>query len=1088
MMGRVVRIWWLLALCTLVQPAPAPGQATTADLIGRVTDDSGAVLPGATVTATHTGTNQVRSQVTTDTGDFAFNLLPIGTYEIRIELQGFKTQVGRMTVASGDRARFDGRLEVGAITETVSVTAETPLLQTDSANVATLFTEKLVQELPSQERNIYRFVQMVPGAHEGAVSSSANGTRPDERRQTVAVSVNGATDIENNHLIDGADNNERLQGTAGVRLSVDAVAEVKVQTNLYAAELGRTSGAVINIITKSGTNEFHGSAFEFARRGRFDSRLHFATQDPVREQDQFGFTLGGPIRRNGTFFFADYEGYRLEEGQPNLLTVPTLAQRNGDFSALLPGTIIYDPTTSPRQPFPGNIIPADRISPIARNLMQLYPVPTAAGVVNNFTGQTMRTQDSNSADVKIDHRFTDNNTLAMRYSFNGVKTFTPGLCPTVTIGSTTIDPSCVTAGVGGGGAFPGPNDTDVHAFQANFTRVFSPSLVGEVRAGYLKLDIASTGPNEGTDAATLLGLPGANLPGFPGRATGLSAIEVAGYAFLGDQGFLPIEYHDTTRQVSGMVTFFKGAHNIKAGGGFINRWASKRGVGGSPSGNYTFNQTLTNSGPSGSGGNSIASLLLGYPAAVSRNFEIVVPNYHTVEPSGFVQDDWRATSWLTLNFGVRYDVYTPLTEENDSISNFDVETLTLLVAGQDGVSRSANVKTDYSNLAPRFGFSATLPRQTVLRGGWGLSYFPTNMHSPALFRNPPFTSNYPGPTINLGPTGGVPTLFLSDRLPEPQPASATNLVGGIAAVAEDFKAMRIQQFNVIVEKEFAGNVVSAGYIGSRSDRAVGATIGGPGENYNMPAPGPGNVQTRRPFFSQLPGVTTITVRESKYRQWYDAMQLMFQRRYRAGLTVATHYTLADAEVETFAPWDRTIVERFTNPTEVAHRYVLQATYELPFSFGNPVAEHLLGGWQVNGSGYWQSGLPFDVTNQNAAVNNGGGDRPNLVGDPNLPKSERTIDRWFNTAAFQRQAAFTPGNAPRNFMRGPSQRRLDVSFFKNVQLGGARRLQLRWEIYNVLNVANFMAPNSALGNPQFGRITSTGNSIARQMQFGARFTF
>ena len=1088
-MGRAIGVVGVLAVAIVLSTVSLAGaQATTADLVGRVTDGSGAVLPGATVTVTHTGTSQMRTQVTSDTGDYAFNLLPIGTYDIKIELEGFKAQAARMVLASGDRARVDGRLELGTVSETVQVTAEAPLLQTDSANVSTLFTDKVLTELPVQERNIYRFVQLVPGAHEGALSSSANGTRPDERRQTVAVSVNGATDIENNHMIDGADNNERLQGTAGVRVSLDAVAEVRVQTNLYAAELGRTSGAVINIITRSGTNEFHGSGYAGGRRGRFDSRLYFATQDPNRQQDAFGGSMGGPIRRNGTFFFADYEGYRLEDGQPNLLTVPTMAMRNGDFSALLPGTVIYDPTTTVRTPFPGNIIPQDRISPIARNLMQLYPQPTSAGVVNNFTGETIRTQDSNGADVKIEHLFTQSDTLAVRYSFNGVKTFTPGLCPTVNIGGTTVDPSCVTANVGGGGAFPGPNDTDVHAVQGNYTRIFSPTVVGEIRAGYLKMDIASTGPNEGTDAATLLGLPGANLPGFPGRATGLSAIEIAGYAFLGDQGFLPIEYHDTTKQISGMLTMSRGAHNIKVGGGFIDRWASKRGVGGSPSGNYVFNQTLTNNGPPGVGGNSIASLLLGYPAAVSRNFEIVIPNYHTVEPSVFAQDDWRATSWLTLNFGVRYDIYAPLTDENDNISNFDVQTLKLLVAGENGVSRSVNVKTDYSNVAPRFGFSATLPRQAVLRGGWGLSYFPTNMHSPALFRNPPFTSNYPGPTINLGPSGLVPTLFLSDPLPVPEPSSAANLVGAIAAVDENFKAMRIQQFNVILEKEFAGNVVSAGYIGSRSDRAVGSGLGAPGENYNLAAPGPGNVNTRRPFFAQLPGVTNITVRESKYKQWYDAMQLMFQRRYRAGLTLSTHYTLANAELTAWSPWDITIVERFTNSTLVKHRYVFTAGYELPFRFGNQTAQHVLGGWQVNASAFWQSGLPFDVTNQNAAVNNGGTDRPNLVGDPNLPKSERTVDRWFNTAAFERQAAFTAGDAPRNMMTGPAQRRLDLSFFKNVELGAARRLQVRWEIFNVLNTANFAPPNSLLGNPQFGRITSTGNSIARQMQFGARFAF
>jgi outer membrane receptor protein involved in Fe transport len=896
-------------------------------------------------------------------------------------------------------------------------------------------------------------------------------------------------------LIDGLDNNERLQGTAGVRVSVDAVAEVKVQTNLYTAELGRTSGGVINILTKSGTNEFHGSVFEFARRGRFDERLYFATVDPERKQDQFGGSIGGPIFRNRTFFFGDYEGYRLEEGQPNLITVPTMAMRNGDFSALLPGTVIYDPTTSRqvgtttvRDPFPGNIIPQNRIDPIARNLMQLYPAPTTSGLVNNYSGQTNRTQDSNSTDVKVDHRFTQNNTLAMRYSYNDVATFTPGACPTVTISNTTIDPSCVTGGVGGGGAFPGPNDTAVHAFQANYVRIFSPTLVGEIRGGYLKLDIASAGPNEGTNASTVMGLPGANLPSYPGRATGLSAMEVNGYAFLGDQGFLPIEYHDTTKQVNGVLTKTWWSHNIKFGGGLIVRDAAKRGVGGSPSGNYTFNQQLTNSGAGGTGGNSIASLLLGFPSATSRNFEIVVPNYHTVEPSAFVQDDWRATDWLTLNFGVRYDVYTPLTEETDSISNFDVDTLTLLVAGQNGVTRAVNVNTDYSNLAPRFGFSATLPYRMVMRGGWGLTYFPTNMHSPALFRNQPFTSSYPGPLLNLGPTGQVPTVFLSTPLPEPQPSSSTNLAGAIAGVDEDFKAMRINQFNVVLEKEFGGNVVSVGYVGSRTDRAVGTGLGAPAENYNMPKPGPGNVQNRRPFVSTLPAVTNITIRESKYKQWYDSAQFVFQRRYRAGLTLGTHYTWSSGDWTGWAPWDREIVEKFTNPNVIPHKWVLQTTYEIPSGDLTGLAHGFLGGWQVNASAYYQSGLSFDVTNANAQVNNGGGDRPNLVGDPNLPSDDRTLDRWFNTAAFALQAPNTPGNAPRQMMRGPNQRRLDLSFFKNLELGGANRIQFRWEIYNVTNTANFAPPNGAFGNPQFGRISSTGNSIARQMQFAVKYMF
>jgi len=1080
-MATVMRRIGGIALAILLSAAGAArAQVTTADLVGRVTDDSGGVLPGVTITATHAGTGAVREQITSDTGDYAFTLLPIGTYEVRMELQGFRTQTGRITLASADRGRLDGKLAVGDVAETIQVTAEAPLLQTDTSSVSALLPSQIVEDLPVQDRNITRLIQLVPGAHEGAISSAANGTRPDERRRTVAISVNGAADIENNHMIDGADNNERLMGTSGVRVSLDAIAEVRVQTNLYAAETGRTPGAVINIITKAGTNAFHGSAFEYFRDGRFDSRTFFEKTDPERRQNQFGGSLGGPIRRNRTFFFADYEGYRLDEGQPNLITVPTARMRTGDFSELLPNTIIYDPTTTPRQPFPGNVIPPDRISSIARNLMALYPMPTSARVVDNFSGVTTRTQDSDTADLRIDHQFNQDNSVFARYSYNGVNTFTPGLCPVVD----GIDPGCVLAGVGGGGAFPGPNETDVHGLQANYLRVFNSTLVAEVRGGYLKLDIASLPPNEGTNAATKMGIPGANIPNL---ATGLSAIEVIGYAYLGDQGFLPIEYHDTTKQVSGVVTKTWRSHTFKAGGGFINRWAAKRGIGGSPSGNYTFNALLTNNG-AGSGGNAVASLLLGFPSAATRNFELVIPNYHSLEPSGFAQDDWRATSWLTLNLGVRYDVYTPLTEENDNIGNFDLNGLRLLLANRDGVSRSVNVKTDYSNIAPRFGASATLPWQMVLRGGWGLSYFPTNMHSPALFRNPPFISAWPGPTINLGPSGGVPTLFLRDGFPAPEPANAVSPSGAIAAVDSDFKSTRIQQFNLVLEKEFGGNVVSVGYVGSRTDRWIGGNSGAPGRNYNTPAIGPGNIQTRRPFFSTLPSVTNITVRESEYRAWFDSLQLVFQRRYRAGLSVSTHYTYAVGEWESWVPWNPARNELFRSPNEIRHKYVLTATYELPGQGLPGAAGAVLGGWQINASAFWQSGLPFDVTNGAPRTNTGAPDRPNLVGNSTLPDSERTLTRWFNTGAFEAQPFFTEGNAPRFLLTGPSQRRLDLSLFKRVPLRGDTQLQLRAEVYNVTNTPSFAPPGSALGTPTFGRISSIGNSIARQMQFAVRYVF
>ena len=323
----------LLGVLTFVFTLPvlALAQGTTADIVGRITDASGAVLPGATVTVSNGATGDTRTAVSGETGDYAFTLLPIGTYTVRIELQGFQVVTSRVTLASGDRSRVDAKMALGSVAENVTVTAEAPLLQTDSSSVSSLFNEKAVQDLPVAGRNITRLVQMVPGANEGAVSSLANGTRPDDRRQTSSVSINGTGDTQNNQLVDGLDNNERAIGTVGIKPSIDAIAEVKVQTNLYSADVGRTLGGVVNILTKSGTNTFHGTAYEFVRNDRFDARDFFARQDPILDQHQFGGSFGGPLRNDRTFFFLDYEGFRNEQGVSNVITIPTMKMRSGDF-------------------------------------------------------------------------------------------------------------------------------------------------------------------------------------------------------------------------------------------------------------------------------------------------------------------------------------------------------------------------------------------------------------------------------------------------------------------------------------------------------------------------------------------------------------------------------------------------------------------------------------------------------------------------------------------------------------------------------------------------------------------------------------
>ncbi len=567
--------------------------------------------------------------------------------------------------------------------------------------------------------------------------------------------------------------------------------------------------------------------------------------------------------------------------------------------------------------------------------------------------------------------------------------------------------------------------------------------------------------------------------------SGLPQLNVTGFAALGDASFIPLIQIDNTWQVNGTVTKTRGAHNIKMGAAFIARQFTVF-QSATPKGSFTFNSQLTDSG-AGVGGNAAASLLLGYPSTVARSHSLIYPYYHTNEPSAFVQDDWRATSSLTVNLGVRYDVFTPYMEEGDQLSNFDPATAKLLVAGRDGVSKTAGVKTDYSNVAPRLGFSATLPHSIVARGGYGIAFFPGNQQSGSLMKNAPFVSSF-GPNISNGTTGGgLPSLALASGVPPPAATDYVNPAGAIVSVALDFRSTRVQQYNLIIEKEFAGSVVSAGYIGSRGDHAAQAG-GAAGPDINLAPVGPGLVQARRPYAAILPNVAGIQMLQSTFNSYYNAMQLVFQRRYRGGFSFNSNYTLAHNEWTGAAPWDVSRIERYDADNDIRHRVAFLVNYELPFAQSmTGAAGQILGGWQVNAIVSWQSGLPFNITNAAARTNTGGADRPNQVGNPEL--SNPTITKWFDTAAFVAQPVNTIGDTvvERNSLHGPNQRRLDLSFFKNVTLKGSARLQLRVEGYNVLNTANFSNPNGQLGNAAFGTISRT-NGTPRQMQFAAKLLF
>jgi len=1049
----------------------------TGDIVGRVSDPGGGVLPGTNVTATNLATNIPRTTVTSDTGDYAFTSLPIGNYEVKAELSGFNAQVSRVTLGTGDRSRADFKLELGSISENVTVAGESPLLQTDTSGVASKLTQEVVQNAPIAGRNIINMIQLTPGASEGAANATISGNRPDDRRQTSAVSINGNPENDNLQLVDGLDNTERVMGGMGIKPSIDAIQEVVVQTNLYTAENGRTLGGVVNIITKSGGNQFRGSGFYYLRNQHFDAKDFFAVSKPLNHLNQFGGSLGGPLRSNRTFFFVDYDQGRIRKDSPFVVTVPTAKMRTGDFSEL--SAPIYDPRISPRVAFPGNVIPAGRLDPMAVKLMGLYPMPTNAGLANNFAYNGEGWQTNQTTDARIDHRFNEKDSIFARYSYNLTDGVTPSQCPTAKVGDKTIDPTCNTNGTQG--IYSGPYHTFAHNIVASWLRVASSTLITELKYNFVRpLTSASRPAANDPDIGAYLGFQNVNYASDPITA-GMPWLEMrpTSYAALGDPTFIPMETEDHNHQITGSLTKIMGAHSIKAGGGVVFRLF---GVQQSqyPRSLFAFDSSVTNNG-SGGGGNTFASFLLGLPSVEQRTHFPIHPRNRSKEPTAYVQDDWRATSWLTLNLGLRYEVYTPITEVDNQMAAFRPELGRIITASGD--DPTVGVATDYSDIGPRVGFSATAPGRMVFRGGFGITYTPVLRGAGSFLKNPPFTQNF-GPFTSAATSGGVPNLFLSDVPPPLAFNDATRPEGQVQQQDVNYKATRSKQFNMFVEKQIGGNVVSAGYVGSRTDRFP------LNQNVNLPPVGPGSVQTRRPWYSQYPGLTNINMIRNIGEKTYDAAQVMFQRRYTDGLNFNTHYTLANARQSTLAPWDTSILEWGNVPIyDIRHHWVGIVGYVLPWGQGlTGFSRGLVTGWQINVVANYASGGAFTIVNSAAQTNTGGADRPNQIGDPDLPASERTLNRWFNTAAFARQPQYTAGNVGLGTLHGPAQRRLDLSFIKNIRLTGGKNIQARLEIYNITNTPSFQPPDPNFGSTTFGSISSTGNAIARQMQFALKYLF
>ena len=1088
----------------------AHAQVTTGDILGTVTDPSGAVVSGATVRVENSGTHEIRTAATRDSGGYVFTALQPGTYVVTVSSPNFKAyKATEVVLLASDRVRLDARLQVGGADQEVQVTAEASSLQTDSTTVGNTITEKTLLDAPLNGRNYIQLVQLQAGVNSGSTSSLASGNNATDRRLPSGVSANGQQEIYNNNLVDGLDNNERATGIVILRPSIEAIGEVRTDINLYNAEVGRSGGAVINVITKSGTNQFHGSAYEFFRNDITDSRNFFIAPDlhkPELRQNQFGGSLGGPIFKDKTFFFLDYEGLRRIDGTNTVYysTVPTAAEQQ------TPGYLgdIINPFT--RAPVAN--VPTASIDPTSLAYFKTYPLPNILGAAAgqpNFIYNPNATLNQNIGDVRIDHHFSAKDTLFARYSYNRAEAFTPAEFPYVN----GIASSGNLQGTGG-------NNEYIHNGQLSYTHIFTPSLLMQLNAGYTLFNDFVTTVNQGQNYNTggAFNIPNANQCILP-ICSGLAAVFPIGYGPLGDSLVAPSFLTDHNTQFEGSLTYTRGRHTFKVGGALIRR-------------NFTFEGNIYPKGiaeflptvvlpsaanPAGVYQPTLQHMFLGAPYISVRTLFNVKPYDRLWESSGYFQDDWRATDHLTLNLGIRYDVFTKPNQKGNTFSNFNLSTLSIVQNANGGINNN------YKNVSPRFGFDADLGHGRVLRGGFGLTFFPGASNSSLVLTNPGvgFSS---GNVLNFTPLSvtGVPADVASST-------ATSALAGSVISEPSNFPDSYFEQFNLLAQQDYRGTVFTIGYVGQLGRHLINQI-----PNADIPAPNgpyPGNVAAPPPalvYAAQLPKVTTINYYGAFGASSYNSLQISADRRIARGLTANVNYTLShnlDDTIEVFDGDTQSIYGFGDLPSQIStydygnsdldlrSRFAGYFSYDLP-TFGNSshLLRAMLGGFRFNGIGFWQTGSPFTVTSQVANANSLASinlptvtiDRPSLVHAPTVSGAVGSAPgvSYFDITAFGEQPYGTVGNERRNQLYGPHLRRGDLSLFKTIPIHDNIKLELRAECIDFTNTPNFSKPGTnitgevpvnGVATPTnaggFGQVTSTlFGFVGRQFQFAGRFSF
>ncbi len=1065
-------------------------QVETARIIGTVKDPTGGLIPAATITITNVNTNISTTAVSHGDGSYESVPLRIGSYRVSAESAGFKRVVrDGIVLQIQQTAVIDFLLEIGLVTQDVLVTGSAPLLTVNEAAQGQVIDNQKVVDLPLNGRDYLQLALLSAGANEGAPGGRTGG-----------FSGSGMRSTQNNYLLDGVDNNNvqiAYQGRQGeaVKPNVDAIQEFKVMTNSFSAEYGRATGAIINVSLKSGTNQIHGSVFEFVRNEKLDAKNFFDLPNEPRapfKRNQYGFSLGGPVIRNKTFFFADYEASRIHESRTVNNTIPTSLMVGGDFSELLPSNKIYDPSTyvastGNRDPFPGNIIPKSRFDPIGAKLAGFYPATNKPGLTQNFLYNPPNVTDRDHYDIKIDHTISSMDSIYGRYSYQQ-----------------DLEPKSP--------ALPGPAwgaGQDASDFthtgrnmMIGWNHIFTPSLILSAKASWNRL-LTDREPPDDRVYNRELGLKGVNT-----TIPGMAQMTMTGYTNLGIGSTTPNLADSQNRQLIADLTWMKGKHTAKAGINFSWLQAYLYNPQDAP-GVFAFDGSFSRNTKTLREGNAVADLLLGNPfQAQTSTFAYMNQRFPFYD--FYAQDEWRITDRLTLNAGVRYELHLPWVETRNLWANFDIDTdpaHPALVPAKNG-SRDdrATIRTDANDFGPRFGFAYKVMPKTVIRSGYGIYYAQYEGFGGAQFLevNPPFTYKALISTNRINPT-----LQLSTGLPPDTvtPKNAANIA--TSSYDRNLRHGYAQQWSFSIQHELPGSILmEMGYYANVAHKLMRRTEG------NWALPGAGAVNNRRRYRTILVPQDGVVIGPlaNMFRQQADSnsnfqsLQVKVEKRLSKGLSVLSSYiwskTISDGRGESGAggvsnslPQDplNLRAERSLADEHRPQRFVASTVYQLPIGRGRAylantprVVNAILGGWSMAAIVTLESGRLASLSVRGNPSNTGGPDRPNVVHGWQIDKSVRSLDQWFDTTAFVANAPFTFGNAGRNLISGPGVVNLDGALYKEFRIVERVRAQFRAESFNVTNTPPFGIPNVQVGDPTFGQINGSGGQ--RNLQFGLKLIF